>query len=129
MRDAIGGSHNRAMRLPVIFVAFLALSAFAGAQGAEDKQLAVYRKAYEAAKKNLSAKPKDPKVKQAFVVAGDRYAMATMTAPSLSPKVKYPGALRLYREVLKVDPKNREAANNSKMIVDIYKQMGLPVPN
>lgn len=117
------------MRLPVIFVAFLTLSAFAGAQGAEEKQLALYRKAYEVAKKTLSSKPKDPKVKQAFVAAGDRYAMATMTATSLSPKIRYPGALRLYREVLKVDPKNKEAANNSKMITDIYKQMGRPIPN
>lgn len=120
------------MRAPILFAAILALSAFAGAQGgaaAEDKQLASLRKAYESAKKSLSAKPKDKKLQQAFVVAGDRYALATMMAPSLSPKVKYPGALRLYREVLKVDPKNREAANNSKMIIDIYKQMGKPVPN
>jgi tetratricopeptide (TPR) repeat protein len=117
------------MRVPALFVAFLALSAFAAAQGAEEKQLALYKKAYEVAKKNLAAKPKDPKVKQAFVVAGDRFAMATMTAPSLPPRAKYSGALRLYREVLKVDPKNKEAANNSKMIIDIYKQMGRPVPN
>ena len=120
------------MRLPVLVVAIFALAALAGAQKVqtpEDKQLAQYRKEYEAAKKTLSAKPKDKNAKQTFVVAGDRYAMAMMTAPSVPPKVKYPGALRLYREVLKVDPKNKEAANNSQMIIDIYKQMKRPVPN
>lgn len=113
------------------FVALLALlAAFAAPSfGQSPAELAGYEKAYQAAKKNLSAKPKDKKSKAAFIVAGDRYATATMTAPSLPPKVKYRAALRLYREVLKVDPTNHEAKNNSDMIVSIYKQMRRPVPN
>ena len=102
--------------------------ALAGAQSPADKTLATYKKAYLAAKQSLAAKPKDKKVRATFVAAGDRYATATMTADSLPPRIKYREALRLYREVLKVDPKNHEASNNAKMIVDIYKSMGRPVP-
>lgn len=115
------------MRIPTVL---LVLAAFvtAGAQTSPEKALATYKKAYLAAKKNLAAKPKDKKTRAAFIVAGDRYATATMTADSLPPRVKYRAALQLYREVLKVDPKNKEATNNSKMIIDIYKSMGRPVP-
>ena len=115
------------MRIPTVLLVLVAFVA-AGAQTPPDKALANYKKAYLAAKKSLAAKPKDKKAQTAFVVAGDRYATATMTADSLPPRTKYREALRLYREVLKVDPKNREAANNSKMIIDIYKSMGRPVP-
>ena len=115
------------MRLPALLAAFALLAATACAQTAAE--IANYGKAYAAAKKALAAKPKDKKLQKAFIVAGDRYATATMNAPSLPPRTKYREALRLYREVLKVDPKNKEAANNSKMIVDIYKSMGRPVPN
>ena len=115
------------MRLPTVLLVLAAFVA-AGAQIPAEKALANYKTAYLAAKKRLAATPKDKKVRAAFVVAGDRYATATMTADSLPPRTKYRDALRLYREVLKVDPKNREAANNSKMIIDIYKSMGRPVP-
>jgi tetratricopeptide (TPR) repeat protein len=114
------------MRLSAI-LALVVLAASVVAQ--TPAELTAYGKAYAAAKKALAAKPKDKKLQKAFVVAGDRYATATMNAPSLPPRTKYRGALRLYREVLKVDPKNKEAANNSKMIIDIYKSMGRPVPN
>ena len=119
------------MRPLVTVAALLALVAASSAQApdAEAKQLAKYGADYAAAKKNLAAKPKDKRLRTAFVVAGDRYATATMTAAALPPKVKYRSALRLYREVLKVDPANREAKNNSEMIVSIYKSMHRPVPN
>lgn len=46
----------------------------------------------------------------------------------LSPKKKYRTALKRYRRVLELDPKNEEAAQNKKMIEDIYRQMGMPIP-
>ncbi|RYG26306.1 hypothetical protein EON82_03915 [bacterium] len=117
------------MRFPAILVAIVALIPFAFAQKPVDKQLAKLQTAYATAKKALAAKPKDKKVRAAFVVAADRYATAMMVESTLPPRMRYPGALRIYREVLKVDPKNVEAKNNSKMIVDVYKSMGRPVPN
>lgn len=47
---------------------------------------------------------------------------------NLSPKKKYPPALRRYRRVLELDPSNKEAAENKKEIEDIYKSMGMPIP-
>ncbi len=114
------------MRLPALLAALVLVVASATAQTAAE--ISAYGKKYESAKKALAAKPKDKKLKQAFVVAGCRYGTASMNG-DLPARVKYRQALRVYREVLKVDPKNKEASNNSKMIVDIYKQMGRPVPN
>jgi tetratricopeptide (TPR) repeat protein len=116
------------MRFPAILVAIVALIPFAFAQPAGNKQLVKFQAAYSSAKKALAAKPKDKKVRAAFVVAADRYATSMMVESTLAPRLRYPGALRLYREVLKVDPKNPEALNNSKMIIDVYKSMGRPVP-
>lgn len=93
------------------------------------KDLAGYRVAYEAAKKKLSESPKDAKALSDYIAAGNRFATGTMTADALPPRTKYRDALRLYREVLKVDPANKEAKNNSQMIIDIYKSMNRPVPN
>ena len=109
----------------VAALALLATSALAQSAA----QVKAYGSAYDAAKKTLAAKPKDAKAKVAYVAAGDRYATATMMSPDLDRKAKYRDALKVYREVLKVDPKNHEAKNNSDMIVSIYKSMGRPVPN
>ena len=115
------------MRSTVLLAAFALVAATGFAQTAAEVK--AYGAAYAKAKKALAAKPKDKKLQATFVAAGDRFATATMTSPDLDRKAKYRDSLRLYREVLKVDPKNHEAANNSKMIVDIYKSMGRPVPN
>jgi hypothetical protein len=80
---------------------------------------------YDTAK---AAYAKDPKTKDVYVTATVKYGTATMLADSLTPKEKYPGALKLYREALKLDPKNEEATKNKTMIEDIYKQMGRPIP-
>lgn len=118
--------YNVSMRFSLL--AALALLG-ATAHGQTLAEVKVFGAAYAKAKKALATKPGDKKLRLAFVAAGDRFATATMMAPELDRKVKYRDALRLYREVLKVDPKNREAKNNSEMIVGIYKQLGKPVPN
>jgi hypothetical protein len=115
------------MRFPVLLAAFALLAATAFSQ--TPAEMTKYGKDYEVAKKALAAKPKDKKVRAKFVETACRYGTASMYSPSVPPRVKYRQALRLYREVLKIDPKNKEASNNSKMIIDIYKQMGRPVPN
>lgn len=82
----------------------------------------------QAAKKKFVAKKSDKKLKKSYVDLTLKLAHDTMVSPPLAPRVKYPKALKLYAEVLKVDPKNAEAAKNKKMIEDIYKSMGRPIP-
>jgi hypothetical protein len=48
---------------------------------------------------------------------------------NLSPKKKYRPALQRYRKVLELDPSNKEAKENKQQIEDIYKSMGMPVPD
>jgi tetratricopeptide (TPR) repeat protein len=114
----------------------LIVSAFASAQpmatGGDLKKekatLAKLTKEQTSAKAAFAKKPKDAKVKKAYVDSTVKLATASMVSPALSPREKYPTALKYYREALKVDPNNKEAKNNSEMIISIYKSMGRPVP-
>lgn len=117
--------------LALFLVLFVTAYGFAQApqEGSKDpKVLLKLQKTFDAAGKALSIHPKDPKVKDAYVVAGVRYGHESMVSPLLSPRVKYPQALRIYRKVLIVDPKNPIAKPESDMIIAIYKQMGRPIP-
>ena len=121
------------MNQRLLFVPLLALAAFASAQKpiapADDKrQLSALEKAYLSAKATLAHKPNDASARKTFAVATDRYATYAMTTEVLTPHQRYPMALRLYREVLKIDPKNHEASNNSEMIISVYKSMHKPIP-
>lgn len=116
------------MRLPALLLA-AALATLAGAQSKNTRELMQFRAAYASAQKSLTAYPRDPKARKGFVAAGDRLALFTMSADSLTPHEKYAGALKIYREVLKVDPKDGEAKSNSNLILSIYKQMHRPIPN
>lgn len=46
----------------------------------------------------------------------------------LNPKKKYGPALKLFKRVLELDPKNQEAMNNKMQIEDIYNSMGRDIP-
>lgn len=94
----------------------------------EAAKLAKLETSYKAAKAKSVKKPKDAALRKAYVAATVSYGTAMMNAGSLPPRQKYPGALNLYREALKVDPKNKEATENKKMIEDIYRSMGRPIP-
>jgi len=52
-----------------------------------------------------------------------------MFQADLPPKKKYRPALKRYNRVLQLDPNNKEAAANKQQIEDIYKSMGMPVPD
>lgn len=65
--------------------------------------------------------------KATLVNATIEYGIAVMNGPG-APKQKYPDALRLYEEALKLDPENEEALKNKKLILDIYKSMGRKPP-
>ncbi len=51
-----------------------------------------------------------------------------MLDQSIPPRTRYPEALRLYRQALALDPKNKVALEDRKTIEGVYKQMGRPVP-
>lgn len=88
----------------------------------------------EAQKKQAAAKSaflrntRDAKAKKAYILATNSLAKTTMDSPALTSKEKYPSALRLYREVLKADPKNSEATGWIKQIEAIYRSLGKPIP-
>lgn len=82
----------------------------------------------ESAVAALKKKPGDATLKKAYVTASLDLADKTMKSGALDSTVKYPAALKIYREVLKVDPANAEAKEWIGMIESIYQSMGKPVP-
>lgn len=95
---------------------------------AEQKKLASLAKAYTQAKSNYAKNLKDGAAKKKLVACATSYADAVLVSPALKPTEKYPKALSLYREILRLDPKNKNAASNRDLIESIYKSMGRPIP-
>ncbi|MCW5940956.1 MAG: hypothetical protein KIS66_01905 [Fimbriimonadaceae bacterium] len=103
------------------------------AEGSTETPEATATKIAELTKKYEDAqaayeKSKDEATKKALVEAGVAYADYRTFKANLPPREKYAPALKVYREVLKLDPKNEGAKEAHDMIVAIYKQMGRPVP-
>lgn len=94
----------------------------------ERATLAKYEKAHTETHARYMKSPTAGSNKKSYVIATVRLATATMVSPALGSKVKYRRALQLYREALKVDPQNFEAKHNSKLIEDIYRSLGRPIP-
>ncbi len=89
-------------------------------------EIVAARSTYENAKGLYQA---DPAQNQArYVKATVSYGTTMMMSPVMDRTLKYKEALKLYRDALKIDPENKEAAENSAMIVSIYEQMGRKVP-
>ncbi len=72
--------------------------------------------------------PNDPALRQSMISAYMKYGNYYMFNDTLAPRIKYPNALKQYREVLKLDPNHQDAKDNETQIVDIYKMMGREVP-
>ena len=103
---------------------------FAGGAKGADKDPAVDKLVAAANKMDaqLKAKPKDTKLKEKTAEAYYQAGFACEYSKVLSPKPKYRGALKQYRRCLELNPKHAKAAAEKKQIEDIYKQMGMPVP-
>jgi hypothetical protein len=117
----------------VAFAILLSISGLAMAQKPIDektelKELARVEKLQVAAKASFLKAPKDAKKKKEYVSLTLLLANNTQASMALGSKVKYPKSLRLYREILKVDPANKEAKMNRDQIESIYKSMGRPIP-
>jgi len=113
---------------PTVLTLTLAFVTLAFAQLKPANSLLTLEKVYKSTKATFQKQPKSAKIRTQYVAATVKFGTATMNADSLAPRVKYAGALRLYREALKLDPKNSEALKNKKLIEDIYKSMGREIP-
>jgi tetratricopeptide (TPR) repeat protein len=111
--------------------------AFAGALIAADatvdkakKQIAAkqYDEAIAGLEASYKSNPKSAEVKktlaEAYLAKGD----SMMYNESLPPRMKYPGALKAYRQVLVYDKENKKAQSGINTIEGIYKSMGRPIP-
>lgn len=72
--------------------------------------------------------PDDLALKQSLISAHMKYGNFNMYNDELTPRVKYPQALKQYRAVLKLDPNHQDAKSGADQIVEIYEMMGRPVP-
>ncbi len=117
------------MRAILCFLVLVLLTgSFSQDVKAEKAKLAKLRTAYATSKNAYAKDRSNAKAKNAYAGATLKYANATMYSPALGPKVKYPAALRLYREVLVVDPKNKVAIASRDTIEAIYKSMKREIP-
>ena len=99
-----------------------------GPKQVDDKKLKNLEFSYQKAKELFAKKPKDAKVKKSYIDATFAFGMGNMYSETLPPRMKYKTALTYFREVMKVDPKNKPAKEQYDLIASIYKSMGRPVP-
>ncbi|MCZ2094975.1 MAG: tetratricopeptide repeat protein [Anaerolineae bacterium] len=74
------------------------------------------------------ANPKDAEVAKALAAAHVKYGDSFMFNEQLPPRQKYRPALKQYRAALAADPADKDARAKVALIENIYKQMGMPVP-
>ena len=119
-----------ATRTFVLILAFAA-SLLAASSVVEDAKKKAADKKYDEAITELETAYKGkatPELKKALADTWYAKAESFMYNDSLPPRVKYPTALKSYREVLKYDKDNKKAQQNVATIEGIYKSMGRPVP-
>jgi hypothetical protein len=126
----------RRLRLLPLLLALIALPVLAAAQTAPPVKpnmdaLAKLKKldnSQAAAKKAFLRNPKDPAAKRIYIKVTLDAANAYMRTPALPSTKKYPKSLRYFREVRKVDPKNKVANESIEMMESIYRSIGKPIP-
>jgi tetratricopeptide (TPR) repeat protein len=115
----------------VVLLGALAISLLAANAVVDQAKRLVAEKKYDEAisqlETALKGKPQ-PDVKKALVDAHLAKGDSFMYNDAVPPRVKYPAALKAYREVLKLEPDNKKAKDNIATIEGIYKSMGRPVP-
>jgi tetratricopeptide (TPR) repeat protein len=116
---AIGCSQSEAQEKKTTPAAAAADDPMKVALEGDPKAKELYTKAESAEK----AGNKDAQIKTYMEFAN--YMMFTANVP---PRAKYRPALKMYRKVLALDPKNDEAIKNKAQIEEIYKMMGRDVP-
>lgn len=77
---------------------------------------------------STSAKPAVSEADAAKAQKLAKEAEVVMMDPKLPAFEKYPKALSMFNEALKVDPQNKLALESKGMIEGIYESMGKPIP-
>lgn len=118
------------LRRTLLVTVFALLASLGPGQDLDEQraELARVDRAYIQAKIAFLQSPFIEERQKAFVDIAVLAGTVTMTCDALSPKEKYPEALRMYREALALDPENGEALRNKELIEGIYEQMGRPIP-
>ncbi|MFQ3581619.1 MAG: hypothetical protein SNJ67_12190 [Chloracidobacterium sp.] len=75
-----------------------------------------------------AAAPGNAALKRDLVAAKVEYGNALRDLGQAGPRIYYPAALRMYRQVLALDADNKEATEKKKEIELIYQSMGRPIP-
>jgi hypothetical protein len=97
-----------------------------GADKPSKKTLELQQKA-EKLDAQYKKKP-NAKTKPQLAEAWYQYGHARMYDNGLSPRSKYRPALAAFRTALKYNPNHKKAKADKEMIENIYRQMGMPVP-
>lgn len=92
-----------------------------------EQELALSRKRYDQAKQSYEKNRTDAN-KRELIKATLDHGNTMMNSPVLPPMEKYPGSLRLFREVLALDATNSAAQENIALIEGIYESLGRPIP-
>ena len=116
----------------VLAAPLLALTLFAADPAVDKARKDLAAKKYDDAitaleaahKKNPKAADVQKTLVDALVAKGD----SLMYNEELPPRMKYPAALKAYRQALSYDKNNKKALTNIATIENIYKSMGRPVP-
>ncbi len=79
--------------------------------------------------KDYEAAPQNAALKRQLVAAKVEYGNALRDLGQAGPRIYYPAALRMYRQVLALDADNKEALEKKKEIELIYQSLGRPIPD
>ena len=97
----------------------------------EQARKKIAEKKYDEAITQLETANKEKPNAELKTALADAYlakADSIMADQNNPPRIKYPTALRAYREVLKYDSANQKAKEQIGQIESIYKSMGRPIP-
>lgn len=83
---------------------------------------------YEAARAELEANPDATETRDQFLVVAYMYAETRMYDPSLTPQEKYPESLRIFRDIVAMEPGHDDARAQIQVIEGIYRELGRPIP-
>lgn len=96
----------------------------AAAGGAHEERL----KAVQTLELAHEKSPGDAGALAKLIAAKTEYGVKLMEDGTVPPMMKYRPALKAFKEVLALDPGNKEASARKAVIEDIYRSMGRPVP-
>lgn len=115
--------------IPLTFAALLMAADPAVEKARKDVAAKKYDDAIASLEPAYKKNPKSAEISGALAEAWLAKGDSMMYNEQMPPRIKYPGALKAYRQVLVYDKANKKALANIATIEGIYKSMGRSVPN